>query len=44
MEYFAYLPHIGFTTWYGNKGMQKIGEKCGMTKEGLIRKVRFLNN
>lgn len=24
--------------------MQKIGEKCGMTKEGVIRKVRFLNN
>ncbi len=22
----------------------KIGEKCGMTKEGVIRKVRFLNN
>lgn len=43
-EYFAYLPHIGFTTWSGNKGMQKIGEKCGMTKEGVIRKVRFLNN
>ncbi|WP_423250594.1 GNAT family N-acetyltransferase, partial [Enterococcus lactis] len=37
-------PHIGFTTWSGNKGMQKIGEKCGMTKEGVIRKVRFLNN
>ena len=40
---FDYLPHIGFTTWSGNKGMQKIGEKCGMQKEGVIRKVRFLN-
>ena len=26
------------------QGMQKNGEKCGMTKEGVIRKVRFLNN
>lgn len=40
---FDYLPHIGFTTWSGNQGMQKIGEKCGMTKEGVIRKVRYLN-
>lgn len=40
---FDYLPHIGFTTWSGNEGMQKIGEKCGMKKEGVIRKVRFLN-
>ncbi|KAF1296757.1 GNAT family acetyltransferase [Enterococcus sp. JM4C] len=40
---FAYLPHIGFTTWSGNQGMQKIGEKCGMKKEAVIRKVRFLN-
>ncbi|MGX4763441.1 N-acetyltransferase [Holzapfeliella sp. JNUCC 72] len=23
--------------------MQKLGEKCGMTKEALIRKVRYLN-
>ena len=43
-EYFAYLPPIRFTTWSGNKGMQKNGEKCGMTKEVVIRKVRFLNN
>lgn len=35
------LPHIGFTTWSGNIGMQKIGEKSGMTKEGVIRQVRF---
>ena len=40
---FEYLPHIGFTTWSGNRGMQKIGEKCGMTKEGVIRKVRYLD-
>lgn len=26
------------------QAMQKNGEKCGMTKEVVIRKVRFLNN
>lgn len=40
---FSYLPHIGFTTWSGNEGMQKIGEKCNMEKEAVIRKVRYLN-
>lgn len=40
---FFYLPHIGFTTWSGNEGMQKIGEKCNMKKEAVIRKVRYLN-
>lgn len=39
-----YLPHIGFTTWSGNIGMQQIGEKSGMTKEGVIRNVRFWQN
>ena len=42
-ELFSYLPHIGFTTWSGNPGMMKLGEKVGMTKEGVIRKVRFLD-
>lgn len=42
-EQFDYLPHIGFTTWSGNRGMQKIGEKCHMKKEAVIRKVRYLN-
>src|SRR5699024_8046429 len=42
-EKFDYLPHIGFTTWSGNQGMQKIGEKCQMKKEAVIRKVRYLN-
>lgn len=41
---YPYLPHIGFTTWSGNLAMQKIGEKNQMTKEGVIRKVRFWNN
>ena len=39
-----YLPHIGFTTWSGNMGMQKMGEESGMTKEGVIRQVRFWQN
>lgn len=43
-DYYDYLPHIGFTTWSGNLAMQKIGEKNHMTKEGVIRKVRFWNN
>ncbi|MDI6495685.1 GNAT family N-acetyltransferase [Leuconostoc lactis] len=41
---FNYLPHIGFTTWSGNVGMQMIGDKIGMTKEGVIRKVRYWEN
>lgn len=40
---FDYLPHIGFTTWSGNKGMQKVGDNCNMIKEGTIRKVRYWN-
>lgn len=35
------LPHLSFTTWSGNPGMEKIGKKVGMQKEGVIRKVRF---
>lgn len=40
---FEYLPHIGFTTWSGNPGMQALGEKNKMTKEAVIRQVRFWN-
>ncbi|MGR8827698.1 GNAT family N-acetyltransferase [Leuconostoc citreum] len=40
-DLFSYLPHVGFTTWSGNKGMQVLGEKVGMTKEGVIRNVRY---
>lgn len=43
-EMYPYLPHIGFTTWSGNIGMQKAGEKSGMREEGRIRKVRFWKN
>lgn len=35
------LPHIGFTTWSGNKRMMALGEKIGMKLEGQIRQVRF---
>ena len=42
-ERYNYLAHIGFTTWSGNLGMQKVGEKTGMTREGVIRQVRFLD-
>lgn len=38
---FPYLPHLGFTTWSGNSRMQRLGDKLGMEKEGVIRKVRF---
>lgn len=41
---FPHLPHIGFTTWSGNKGMMEVGEKIGMTLEATIRKVRYVNN
>lgn len=40
----ADLPHIGFTTWSGNLGMMKIGEKIGMKLEGQIRQVRYWQN
>ncbi|AYG00078.1 GNAT family N-acetyltransferase [Lactococcus allomyrinae] len=35
------IQHLGFTTWSGNPGMMKLGEKCGLQREGQIRKVRF---
>lgn len=38
---FDYLPHIGFTTWSGNPGMMRLGDKVGMQKEGVIRQVRY---
>lgn len=38
---YPHLQHLGFTTWSLNQGMQKLGDKLGMVKEGQIRKVRF---
>lgn len=41
MNYSGDIQRLGFTTWSGNVGMMKIGEKLKMTKEAQIRKVRF---
>ncbi|MCP9333248.1 GNAT family N-acetyltransferase [Lentilactobacillus hilgardii] len=38
---FTDLPHIGFTTWSGNKRMMALGNRAGMTLEGRIRQVRY---
>jgi RimJ/RimL family protein N-acetyltransferase len=35
------LTHVGFTTWSGNLGMMRLGERSGMQLEGRIRKVRY---
>lgn len=35
------IRRIGFTTWSGNQGMIRLGEKLGMTQEARIREVRF---
>ncbi|URZ88109.1 GNAT family N-acetyltransferase [Floricoccus penangensis] len=35
------LERLGFTTWSGNKGMIRLGQKLSMTQEAKIRKVRF---
>ena len=37
------LEHIGLTTWSRNIRMMKVAEKLGMTKEAVIRKVRYYN-
>lgn len=42
---FALYPHIqriGFTTWSGNIGMMRVGEKCGLRQEARVRKVRLV--
>lgn len=43
-ELYPDIQHLGFTTWSGNQGMVKLGEKAGMQLEGRIRKVRFWKN
>ncbi len=35
------IRRIGFTTWSGNHGMIRLGEKLGMIQEARIRQVRF---
>ncbi|MDR1605584.1 MAG: GNAT family N-acetyltransferase [Streptococcaceae bacterium] len=42
-ELHADIEHLAFTTWSGNPGMIKVGEKTGMKAEGVIRKVRYWN-
>ena len=34
------ICRIGVTTWSGNLGMMRLGEKLGMRQEAVIRKVR----
>lgn len=36
------LVRVGYTTWSGNKGMMKVGEKLGMVKEACFRNARIL--
>lgn len=38
---YSELAHLGFTTWSGNLGMQKVAEKMGWLKEAQIRQVRY---
>lgn len=40
-ETYPKIQHIGFTTWSGNQGMMRLGEKSGLKLEGQIRKVRY---
>ena len=40
-ETYPKIQHIGFTTWSGNQGMMRLGEKRGLKLEGQIRKVRY---
>ncbi|GMA70426.1 N-acetyltransferase [Leuconostoc litchii] len=35
------LPHIGLTTWSGNKAMMRVSDKIGLKLEGQIRQVRW---
>lgn len=39
-QLYPHIQRIGFTTWSGNKGMMKVGEKCGLQQEARVRKVR----
>lgn len=35
------VQRVGYTTWSGNHGMMRLGEKLGLTLEAQIRKVRY---
>ncbi|NBA02020.1 GNAT family N-acetyltransferase [Erysipelothrix rhusiopathiae] len=38
---FYEIERIGFVTWSGNIGMQRIGDKLGMNREAVIKKARY---
>ncbi|CAH2763406.1 GNAT family N-acetyltransferase [Erysipelothrix amsterdamensis] len=42
-EAFLYyeVERIGFVTWSGNLGMQRIGDKLGLKREAVIEKARY---
>ncbi|WP_281193044.1 GNAT family N-acetyltransferase [Erysipelothrix rhusiopathiae] len=42
-EAFMYyeIERIGFVTWSGNAGMQRIGDKLGLKREAIIQKARY---
>lgn len=35
------IERVGFTTWSGNPGMMRVGQKLGMRQEARIRKARY---
>ena len=42
-ERFPEITRLGFTTWSGNLGMMKIGEKLGLTREATYKNARILD-
>lgn len=42
-EMFPNIVRLGFTTWSGNIGMIKIGEKLGLNKEACYKNARIVN-
>lgn len=43
-EKFPEIIRLGFTTWSGNLGMMKIGEKLGMSKEATYKNARIVDD
>lgn len=41
-ERFPEIVRLGFTTWSGNRGMMKIGEKLGLTREATYKNARIV--
>ena len=40
-EKFPMIQRVGFTTWSGNQGMARLGEKNNFSLEARLRKVRY---